>query len=125
MVRPVLLARDALPARRAPLGPDVLPVQRVLLEPNARRLASVYATVAPKETASGEDTQPENFTAAHRTLPFGTLVDVDNQENGHWAVVRITDRGPFVSERIIHPSQAAARALGISGLTQVCHTSLG
>ena len=88
-------------------------------KPDECGLASVYATVT-EETASGEDTQPENFTAAHRTLPFGTLVDVDNQENGHWAVVRITDRGPFVSGRIIDLSQAAARALGISGLTQVC-----
>jgi rare lipoprotein A (peptidoglycan hydrolase) len=56
-------------------------------KPDECGLASVYATVT-EETASGEDTQPENFTAAHRTLPFGTLVDVDNQENGHWAVVR-------------------------------------
>jgi rare lipoprotein A len=88
-------------------------------KPDECGLASVYATVT-EETASGEDTQPEDFTAAHRTLPFETLVHVDNQENGHWAVVRITDRGPFVSGRIIDVSQAAARALGISGLTQVC-----
>jgi rare lipoprotein A (peptidoglycan hydrolase) len=44
-------------------------------------LASVYST-GSEETASGEDTQPENFTAAHRSLPFGTLVHVNNQENG-------------------------------------------
>jgi peptidoglycan lytic transglycosylase len=88
-------------------------------KPDECGLASVYATMT-EETASGEDTQPEDFTAAHRTLPFGTLVHVDNQENGRWAVVRITDRGPFVSGRIIDVSQAAARALGISALTQVC-----
>lgn len=88
-------------------------------KPDECGLASVYAAVT-EETASGEDTQPEDFTAAHRTLPFGTLVHVDNQENGQWAVVRITDRGPFVRGRIIDVSQAAARALGISGLTQVC-----
>ena len=82
-------------------------------------LASVYATVT-EETASGEDTLPEDFTAAHRTLPFGTLVQVDNQKSGRSAVVRITDRGPFISGRIIDLSQVAARALGISGLTQVC-----
>ena len=82
-------------------------------------LASVYAT-ATEETASGEDTLPEDFTAAHRTLPFGTLVQVDNQKSGRSAVVRITDRGPFISGRIIDLSQVAARALGISGLTQVC-----
>jgi len=77
-------------------------------------LASVYATVT-EETASGEDTLPEDFTAAHRTLPFGTLVQVDNQKSGRSAVVRITDRGPFISGRIIDLSQVAARALGISG----------
>ena len=82
-------------------------------------LASVYATVT-EETASGEDTLPEDFTAAHRTLPFGTLVQVDNQKSGRSTVVRITDRGPFISGRIIDLSQIAARALGISGLTQVC-----
>ena len=88
-------------------------------KPDECGLASVYSTVS-EETASGEDTLPEDFTAAHRSLPFGTLVHVDNQENGRWAVVRITDRGPFVSGRIIDVSQVAARALGISGLTQVC-----
>ena len=82
-------------------------------------LASVYATVT-EETASGEDTLPGDFTAAHRTLPFGTLVHVDNQKNGRSAVVRITDRGPFISGRIINVSQVAARDLGISGLTPVC-----
>ena len=82
-------------------------------------LASVYETVT-EETASGEDTLPEDFTAAHRTLPFGTLVQVDNQKSGRSTVVRITDRGPFISGRIIDLSQVAARALGISGLTEVC-----
>jgi rare lipoprotein A len=82
-------------------------------------LASVYSTDS-EETASGEDTQPENFTAAHRSLPFGTLVHVNNQENGHSAIVRITDRGPFTSGRIIDLSKIAARELRISGLTQVC-----
>jgi len=73
-------------------------------------LASVYSTDS-EETASGEDTQPENFTAAHRSLPFGTLVHVNNQENGHSAIVRITDRGPFTSGRIIDLSKNAAREL--------------
>ena len=88
-------------------------------KPDECGLASVYATMT-EETASGEDTQPEDFTAAHRTLPFGTLVQVDNQKSGRSTVVRITDRGPFISGRIIDLSQVAARALGISGLTQVC-----
>ena len=88
-------------------------------KPDECGLASVYSSVS-EQTASGEDTLAEDFTAAHRTLPFGTLVHVDNQKNGRSAVVRITDRGPFISGRVIDISQAAARALGISGLTPVC-----
>jgi rare lipoprotein A len=82
-------------------------------------LASVYSTDS-EDTASGIDTQRKDFTAAHRSLPFGTLVYVNNQENGRSAVVRITDRGPFIGGRIIDLSKAAARELRISGLTQVC-----
>jgi rare lipoprotein A len=82
-------------------------------------LASVYSTVS-EETSSGEATRPGGLTAAHRSLPFGTMVHVNNRENGRWAVVRITDRGPFISGRIIDVSQAAARELAFSGLTQVC-----
>ena len=87
--------------------------------PDECGLASLYSSVS-EATASGEDTLAEDFTAAHRTLPFGTLVQVDNQKNGRSAVVRITDRGPFVTGKIIDVSQAAARELDISGLTQVC-----
>jgi rare lipoprotein A len=82
-------------------------------------LASVYSS-ASEETASDEDTLPDNFTAAHRTLPFGTLVRVENKKNGRSAVVRITDRGPTIDGRVIDVSQIAARALDISGLAQVC-----
>lgn len=88
-------------------------------KPDECGLASVYATVS-EETASGEDTRPEDFTAAHRSLPFGSLVSVNNQVNGRSTVVRVTDRGPFVSGRIIDVSQVAARELGISSLAQVC-----
>ena len=95
------------------------PVSAADRKPDECGLASVYATVT-EETASGEDTLPGNFTAAHRTLPVGTLVRVDNQKTGGSAVVRITDRGPFISGRIIDVSQVAARNLGISGLTPVC-----
>ena len=95
------------------------PASAVDRKPDECGLASVYSSVS-EQTASGEDTIAEDFTAAHRTLPFGTLVQVDNQQNGRSAVVRITDRGPFISGRIIDVSQVAARALGISGLTPVC-----
>ena len=88
-------------------------------KPDECGLASLYSSVS-EETASGEDTYAESFTAAHRTLPFGTLVRVDNQINKRWAVVRITDRGPFIAGKIIDVSQVAARELGVSGLMQVC-----
>ncbi len=88
-------------------------------KPDECGLASVYSS-ASEETASGEDTFAEDFTAAHRTLPFGTLVRVEHQKNGRSAVVRITDRGPTIDGRIIDLSQIAARALGIPGLAEVC-----
>ena len=88
-------------------------------KPDECGFASVYSATS-EETASGEDTLPENFTAAHRTLPFGTLVHIDNRDNGRSTVVRITDRGPFISGRIIDVSQIAARDLGITGLAEVC-----
>lgn len=82
-------------------------------KPDECGLASVY-TSASEETASDEDTVADSFTAAHRTLPFGTLVRVENQKNGRSAVVRITDRDPTIDGRIIDVSQVAARELGIS-----------
>jgi rare lipoprotein A len=62
-------------------------------------------------TSSGEVTRPNGLTAAHRTLPFGTVVLVTNLHNGRTVVVRITDRGPYGRGRIIDVSRAAAREL--------------
>lgn len=68
-----------------------------------------------KVTASGELYDMYAFTAAHRTLPFGTVVKVVDLETGRWVVVRINDRGPYVPGRIIDLSYAAAQKLGIVG----------
>ena len=81
-------------------------------------VASVYSTQSGSRTASGERLNPKAFTAAHRTLPLGTSVLVTNK-NGRSVAVTITDRGPFVRDRIIDVTPAAARELGFSGLTQV------
>ena len=81
-------------------------------------IASVYAYAGGK-TASGERANPGGFTAAHRTLKFGTQVRVTNRRNGRNVVVRINDRGPFVRGRVIDITPAAARALGFSGLASV------
>ena len=62
-------------------------------------------------TASGEVTGPNGLTAAHRTLPFGTMVLVTNVRNGRTVVVRIVDRGPYGRGRIIDLSRSAAREL--------------
>jgi rare lipoprotein A len=72
-------------------------------------------------TASGEVTRPSGMWAAHRTLPFGTLVLVTNLRNGKTVVVRIVDRGPYGRGRIIDVSRAAARELDMieSGTTMV------
>jgi rare lipoprotein A len=72
-------------------------------------------------TASGEVLRPGTYTAAHRSLPFGTRVRVTNLNNGRSAVVRINDRGPFTGGRIIDLAHGAASDLGVtsSGLATV------
>ena len=73
--------------------------------------ASWYALHS--RTASGEQMNPEELTAAHRSLPFGTRVLVQNLSNGRSVVVRINDRGPFIGGRIIDLSKAAAESIGM------------
>jgi rare lipoprotein A len=68
-----------------------------------------------QRTASGERYDMEAMTAAHRSLPFGTIVEVRNLENGRTVRVKINDRGPFLKNRILDLSRAAAEALGIVG----------
>ena len=74
-----------------------------------------------RPTASGEPMDPGALTAAHRTLPFGTIVEVTNVKTGAAVQVRINDRGPFVRSRVIDLSHEAARRLGIlrEGVAQV------
>ncbi len=68
-----------------------------------------------RRTANGEIFDTNEFTAAHKTLPFGTIVKVTSLENGKSTVVRINDRGPFIAGRIIDLSRAAAAAIGLAG----------
>lgn len=74
-----------------------------------------------KKTASGEIFDQRRLTAAHKTLPLGTIAKVTNLENGNTVEVEINDRGPYVGERVIDVSRAAAKALGFidSGITLV------
>jgi peptidoglycan lytic transglycosylase len=88
----------------------------------ATGLASYYARgFNGYKTASGERYRSDKLTAAHPTLPFGTVVKVVRVSNGRTVVVRINDRGPFVKGRIIDLSYAAARKLGMlaDGLAKV------
>ena len=78
-------------------------------------LASWYAgKFQGRRTASGEIFDTNRLTAAHKSLPFGTLVKVVNLENQREVVVRINDRGPFVAGRVIDLSRAAAEGIGMT-----------
>jgi rare lipoprotein A len=68
-----------------------------------------------RKTASGEVLRPGTLTAAHRTLPFGTCVQVTAVDSGRSVQVRINDRGPFVAGRILDVSETSAQALGMLG----------
>lgn len=91
-------------------------------------IASVYGKgdgyagkcVAMQKRGGGcERMNPRAFTAAHRTIPFGTRVTVVNERNGKQIVVVINDRGPFIRGRIIDLTPAGAAALGFDGLAPV------
>lgn len=72
-----------------------------------------------RRTASGETMNPGAMTAAHRTLPFGSVVRVTNIATGRSVTVRINDRGPYKAGRCIDLSHRAARALGMGGRARV------
>ncbi len=97
---------------------------------NLHGVASWYGEeFAGRTTANGEIFDPLQLTAAHRTLPFGTVVDVKNSRTGQTVRVRINDRGPFVGNRMIDLSYAAAQQIGLidpgSGEVDVTIVSLG
>jgi rare lipoprotein A len=91
-------------------------------------LASYYAdSLAGRPTASGEPYDPGALTAAHRTLPFGTMVEV-SRDDGRSVVVRINDRGPFgKKKRVIDLSRRAAEELGMmrAGVVKVTVRVIG
>ncbi len=86
----------------------------------ARGLASFYSKrFHNRKTSNGERYNMHSMTAAHPTLPFNTRLRVKNVKNGRTVVVRINDRGPFYSTRIIDLSYAAANRLGITSSSMV------
>lgn len=76
-------------------------------------IASFYSQGT--RTASGEKFDPNELTAAHPTLPFGTRLRVTNQHTGRSVTVRVNDRGPYVPGRVVDVSYSAAQELGMVG----------
>jgi rare lipoprotein A len=68
-----------------------------------------------RPTANGEKFDPEQYTCAHRTLPLGSFVEVENLENHRRAVLRVNDRGPFIKGRVLDLSKRGAQDLGFLG----------
>ncbi len=103
-----------------PVTPITVPAEKVLRSFQGQ--ASWYGPgFYGNRTASGEVFRPGTFTAAHRSLPFGTKVLVTNLANGKSAMVRINDRGPFHGSRVIDLAHGAASELGLtaSGIASV------
>lgn len=88
-------------------------------------VASWYGTESGSRTATGERFDGSSFTAAHKTMPFGTKLRVSYK--GKSVVVRINDRGPFIRGRSLDLAHAAARKIGLTkaGVGRVCVQRLG
>ena len=103
----------------------VKPARAAHVDPALHQLAGIASYYGRefhgRRTASGEKLDINGMTAAHRTLPFGTWVTVTAAESGREVVVRITDRGPHVKNRVIDLTPAAAAAIGLDkqGLLRV------
>lgn len=107
-------SRTAPPVESSPRVPDEIPRSYGKPIMTEVGLASWYGPpYAGRKGADGKVYDQNAMTAAHLTLPLGTIVRVTNLTNGESAIVRITDRGPFVRGRIIDLSLAAAKATGV------------
>jgi rare lipoprotein A len=103
-------------AAQTPLPPPPLTPATPIPESAETGLASWYGhPYHGRASASGEIYDMEQMTAAHRTLPFGTMVRVHDLDNEKSVDVRINDRGPFVDGRIVDLSHAAAQAIQMIG----------
>lgn len=109
-VQPLLAASVPSAAETVPAKPiafDLLEAQD--------GLASWYGgQFHGRRTASGTRFNMNEYTAAHRTLPFGTVLRVENTKTGKSILVEVTDRGPFIRKRVLDLSYGAARDLGVS-----------
>ena len=128
LVMPLMLvasaaAQDSDAAAIPAAAASAIPVADIVEETEIDGgIASYYGNeLAGNRTANGERFDPGQLTAAHRTLPFGSMVRVTNMSNGDSVIVRINDRGPFSRGRVIDVSHAAAREIGMqrSGTARV------
>ncbi len=116
------LAACARPARRT-AAPELAPPLAGAAAVWQRGTASWYGgDFHGRTTANGEIYDMRKLTAAHQELPFHSLVEVENLENGRRVLVRINDRGPFLKDRILDVSLKAAQRLGMveKGTARVC-----
>ena len=120
MIKRAIINFLAMPVLFAGLAMAASASQKLVND--GRGTASVYSG---GRTANGEHASPGRLTAAHRFLPFGTMVRVTNRSTGRTVVVRINDRGPFVRGRVIDLTPAAAQELGFSGLAPVLLSVVG
>lgn len=107
---------ESLPPAHEPANADAnlsLPANAVPLSTEVGKASWYGAPYHNRRTSSGEIYNMNAMTAAHRTYPLGSLVRVTNMKTGHTALVRITDRGPFVKGRVLDVSYAAAKRLDI------------
>ncbi len=121
-------SRSTLLAMFAPRAPvESQAVSHVVAPPKPKKpghrlsgLASFYR-LAGYKTANGETFDPNQLTAAHKTLPFGTKLRVTDTKTGKSVIVRVNDRGPFIPGRELDLSYAAAQTLGMvdQGVTKV------
>lgn len=97
---------------------DLSAAPTVAVEKGGKRVSGQASWYGPgfsgRKTANGERFNPDGHTAAHRTLPFGTNVLVENPRTGQSVVVRINDRGPFHGNRLIDLSRGAAQSIGLT-----------
>jgi len=130
---PVAQAADApapapaasIPMAESPAQPVAQPANPGVAETG---LAAVYSDrLHGRKTASGERYDRARLTAAHKTLPFGTMVKVVNTKNQKTVTVRINDRGPTQAGRVLDLSPAAAKAIGIGpkGMAEVTAEAVG
>jgi rare lipoprotein A len=130
MVIPVAqpIVAKPLPTAASQAAPTSLDLETEVANPDKPQVlstqtgeASWYGPEGGPLTATGERYNPQGLSAAHRTLPFGSKVQVTNLRNNQSVIVRINDRGPFTGGRIIDLSAAAAAEVGIkqSGVGKV------